>query len=123
MTKRVHRGIEGWREIVEQFEQSGLTQMEFAKAHGLCRATLCAWIGRFKEPTGEKTAVSAVMNPPSFAFLELNPSKEGPAFPFPRSVRCEIAFSEGLRLKIESGVAWDQVQGFIQTFLEKQRRV
>ena len=35
MIKRVRRSAEDWRGIIEQFEESGLTQIAFAKEHGL----------------------------------------------------------------------------------------
>lgn len=123
MAKWVRRSVEDWRGIIERFEKSGLTQIAFAKEHGLCRATLCAWIARFKEPSGERSEVSSVlgMNSSSLSFLELSPSKEVASFPFLRPVRCEIAFPEGIHLRIENGVTWDQIEGFMQTLLDVQQ--
>ena len=73
-----------WREIVNRFESSGLSQREFSEREGLIKSRLSYWVGKFKKSDSE----------PSFVEL---PSVKPGAF---ESSMMEFTFPSGLILKI-----------------------
>jgi hypothetical protein len=61
----VRRSADHWQALVEQFEQSGLSAMQFCQEHQLGYASFCQWRRRLADEgaaqaTGSKTAAEFV---------------------------------------------------------------
>ena len=66
---RVFLGREAWVEHVSEYQQSGLTQPEYAKRHNLNTATFRNWITKLKR---EERATS--LQPTAFVPVKVNPT-------------------------------------------------
>jgi hypothetical protein len=58
-----------WRELVAQYESSGLTQSKFARREGINYSTFVAWLGRCR-----RTRVIARTATPRFVEAQLPPA-------------------------------------------------
>ena len=52
---QVYRSAEGWRELIREYEQSGMKQAEYCGSKGIAQASFCEALSRYgkKEPTCE----------------------------------------------------------------------
>jgi transposase-like protein len=118
MVARQRRPAEFWQEVVEDFLKSGLLQKEYAQEHNICRATLSAWIRRLRVPLGQNEENSEVEGkegcslPLSFIDVEsLGRMKISP------SLKMEISFPQGHRLKIEADGGWEEAGVFVKALV------
>ena len=66
---RFNRSAAQWREVIDQHQQSGLTQEAFCKAHGVSSTALAKWRQRLGAG-GKQTRVIKAKAP---AFVEIAP--------------------------------------------------
>ena len=86
---RKTRSAEEWRELVEEWQRSGLPRGEFARARGLNATTLGWWRWKLGVPAGQQET----------SFLEVV-VEEGPAPSVPPSFVLELG---DLRLHVPCG--------------------
>lgn len=56
----MRRSRSKWKEIIGQYEQSGLSQTEFAKQHEVPVGTLNWWVRKLERETSERVALLPV---------------------------------------------------------------
>lgn len=81
-------GRRDWAEVVEQFEQSGLTQRAFAERRGLPLSTLQSWIYRARRQRPASAALLPVR------IVEAEPASAAPI---------ELELPSGARLRFAPG--------------------
>jgi len=91
-----------WVRIAEQFEQSGLTQKQFAQQQGLPLSTVQSWIYR------RRRQASRSQVPP----VRLLPVEVGTA-PVPDRGGLELVTPKGVRLRVPAGTDVDYVAGLV----------
>ena len=91
-----------WVRIAEQFEQSGLTQKQFAQQQGLTLSTVQSWIYRRRRQASRSPV------PP----VRLLPVEVSTA-PVSDKGRLEIVTPRGVRLCIPAGIDVDYVAGLV----------
>ena len=73
---------EHWREVVSNFESSGLSQSEFSRQQGLAKNRLSYWINKFRECK------------PKSSFVELDPKAKAKS-------KVELEFPSGVILRVQ----------------------
>lgn len=115
MADRSRKSEDYWKEVIKDFLLSGLSQEEYAREHKLCRATLLAWSKRLEIPLGRRRKSPQVHKEASVSFIEVNPSENFMAIPF--SLKVEIYFPQGHKLKFETGGDWSKAGLFVKTLM------
>jgi hypothetical protein len=87
-----------WQRLIEQFEQSGLTQKQFAQQHQVPLSTLQSWLYRRRRQAGPGLSVPVRLLP-----VEVS----APAKAF--SGRVEVLAPGGTRVSFEVGTDVDYV--------------
>lgn len=90
--------------VIEEWKQSGLSQKEFCKRHGLKPHILCYWRKRYEERDQSQVAQSK-----GFVSIEMDHKID-------HSVLAEVIYSDGTRLIFKERVRL----GFLQGLLSKQ---
>lgn len=90
-----------WRRAFSVQRDSGLTQFEFCREHGLARSTFYRWQRRL----GEVEEAAEGLGSPGFVEVNLKPEPPAPERPGEEE-GFELRFASGVRLRLPS-----QVQG------------
>lgn len=118
MVGRQRRSAEFWQEVVEDFLKSGRLQREYAREHNLCRATLSAWIRRLRVSLGQQEENSETQEREEsslpLSFIDVEPLR---GVRLPPSLKMEISFPQGHRLKIEADGGWEEVGTFVKALV------
>lgn len=118
MVARQRRPAEFWQEVVEDFLKSGMLQKEYAREHNICRATLSAWIRRLRIPLGQNEGNSEVDGKEGcslpLSFIDVKPLRGVRITP---SLKMEISFPQGHRLKIEADAGWGEAGAFVKALV------
>lgn len=118
MVIRQRRSAEFWQEVVEDFLKSGMLQKEYAQEHNLCRATLSVWVRRLRVPLEqhEEGSESGRDKESSFplSFIDVEPLGRMKISP---SLKMEISFPQGHRLKIEADGSWEEAGTFVKALV------
>lgn len=91
-----------WVRIAEQFEQSGLTQKQFAQQQGLTLSTVQSWIYRRR-----RQASRSPVQPVRLLPVEVSSA------PVPDKGGLELVTPRGVRLRIPAGTDVDYVAGLV----------
>jgi hypothetical protein len=91
-----------WVRIAEQFEQSGLTQQQFAQQQGLPLSTVQSWIYRRR-----RQASRSPVQPVRLLPVEVSPA------PVTDRGGLEIVTPRGVRLRVPAGTDVDYVAGLV----------
>jgi hypothetical protein len=91
-----------WARIAEQFEQSGLTQKQFAQQHGLPLSTVQSWIYRRRRHASRSQAQPVRLLP-----VEVSPT------PVADRGGLEVITPQGVRLRVPAGTDVDYVAGLV----------
>jgi hypothetical protein len=91
-----------WVRIAEQFEQSGLTQKQFAQQQGLTLSTVQSWIYRRRRQASRSPV-------PPVRLLPVEVSST----PVPDMRGLEIVTPRGVRLRVPAGTDVDYVAGLV----------
>ena len=86
---RARRSREAWRQSIEDWCSSGLSQVEFCKRHNLALSTFRWWRRRLSEEAHDETC--------GFVELHVAPEPESPGD------RAELMFPSGVRLCVPPG--------------------
>ena len=87
--------------VIEEWKQSGLSQKEFCKGHGLKPHILCYWRKRYEE-RGQKEVEQAK----GFVSIEMDQQID-------QSVLAEVIYSDGTRLVFKERVGLSFLQGLL----------
>jgi hypothetical protein len=115
MADRPRKSEEYWKEVIKDFLLSGLSQENYTRKHKICRATLLAWSKRLEIPLGGQGKSPQVHKKPSLSFIEVKPSENFMAVA--SSLKVEIYFSQGHKLKLETEGDWSKAGVFIKTLM------
>lgn len=91
-----------WVRIAEQFEQSGLTQKQFAQQQGLPLSTVQSWIYRRRRQTSRSQA-----QPVRWLPVEVSPASVADRG------ELEVITARGVRLRVPAGTDVDYVAGLV----------
>jgi hypothetical protein len=99
------RTLEQWRELIQGWPGSGLTQAEYCDRHGLSVSSFHRWRERVRqEPNaGEAPVAEGGLNPPRLLPVQLSQSTAIPDRE--PAAALTLVFPNGLRLEIGAGVA------------------
>lgn len=115
MVERPRKSEEYWKEVIKDFFLSGLSQENYARKHKICRPTLLAWSKRLGIPLGRQGKSPQVHKKPSLSFIEVKSSENFMAIA--SSLKVEIYFPQGHKLKLETEGDWSKVGIFIKTLM------
>ena len=115
MADRSRKSEDYWKEVIKDFLLSGLSQENYTRKHKICRATLLAWSKRLEIPLGGRKKCPQAQKEPPLSFIEVKPS--GNFMAGASSLKVEIYFSQGHKLKFETGGDWAKAGLFVKTLM------
>jgi hypothetical protein len=115
MVARQRQSAGYWKEVIEDFLKSGLSQQRYEQEHKICRATLRAWSKKLEIPINQRKRSPKVSEEPSLSFIEVCPIER--ARPPSSLLKVEIMFPQGHSLKFETEGAWEQAGSFIKALV------
>lgn len=115
MVEKQRRSAEYWKEVIEDFLKSGLSQQKYEKKNKVCRATLRAWSKRLSIPISQGRRSSKVVKELPLSFIEVAPL--GVAKVSSPLLKLEITFPQGHSFKLETEGTWEQAGSFIKVLM------
>ncbi|MBY0501953.1 MAG: hypothetical protein K2P93_08155 [Alphaproteobacteria bacterium] len=115
MIKRQRRSAECWKEVIEDFLKSGLSQQKYEQKHKICRATLRLWSKRLGIPLSQLKRSCKVVKEPPLSFIEVTPL--GNANSSTPLLKLEVIFPQGHSFKLETKGTWEQAGSFIKSLM------
>lgn len=123
MVERQRKSAEYWKEIIEDFLKSGVSQKEYEQEHKICRATLLAWSKRLCIPLNQRKKPFKfkikkdfkIEKEPPLLFRDVQIL--GRAKMSSPSLKIEIIFPQGHTLKLETEGTWEQAGTFIKALV------
>ena len=118
MVARQRRSTEFWQEVVEDFLKSGMLQKDYAQEHSICRATLSSWVRRLRSPLEQHEKSVEIEGKEEcslpLSFIDVEPLRGVRIAP---SLKMEISFPQGHKLKIEADGGWEEAGTFVKALV------
>lgn len=115
MAEKTRKSAEYWKEVINDFLLSGLSQEKYVQKHKICRATLLAWSKRLEVPLSKGRKLSQVQKESLLSFIEIKPSES--FMTATSSLKVEIYFPQGHKLKFEAEGDWSKAGIFVKTLM------
>jgi transposase-like protein len=103
MARRSERTFEQWRELIQGWPGSGLTQAEYCERHGVSVSSFYRWRERLRQEAnaGEASLAGARSSPACLLPVQLAGRPSGAER---EAAALTLVFPNGLRLEIAAGV-------------------
>jgi transposase-like protein len=98
VVRRKHRTAQQRREMVEAYERSGLSQVEFCEREAVSTASLANWRRQVLEGAAKPASAASVRATPKAAFIELGSTR-----PLEAGLRVRIELGAGVVLELSRG--------------------